>query len=220
MTYAELLEILASLVAEGKPIKTVASKAERGLTPEQITRDHEIEAELVAIKAQNAVFDRQHKREAEIAGQQVQARGETAQVSAFHDNREDAPFATMVDFLSAIGQVEINHIVNLRLTPLAIATGLGEATPSDGGFAAQKDFSQELLRRARESSVFYPSPYWLQPLSTRSAAGPFFPSSRKLRNRRRRTASWMRGPTRTLYAPGGRPIPPPTSESPPAPLPL
>ncbi len=156
--YDQLYDQKATLIAEEKATLEAAKKSGESLTEEQLTRLDVIEGELASADRQIAAFDRLHEHEADQAKRALAARDGEQQtiVSNLHDNREDAPFATMGDFLFAVGQAGMNNAFDPRLTQQAVASGLGESTPSDGGFAVQKDFSVELMRRARTSSVLHP----------------------------------------------------------------
>ncbi len=73
------------------------------------------------------------------------------------DTRGGAPatgktFATLGEFLVATVRAERSHgrITDPRLIQ-AVASGMNESVPSDGGFLVQKDFASELLQRMYDS---------------------------------------------------------------------
>jgi HK97 family phage major capsid protein len=72
------------------------------------------------------------------------------------DREAEKPFASFGDQLQAIVKSTRNpHAMDKRLLHVqslqAAASGMGEATPSDGGFAIQTDFSTEILKRSYQT---------------------------------------------------------------------
>jgi HK97 family phage major capsid protein len=58
------------------------------------------------------------------------------------------PFNTLGEQLIAVAQSASGHGIDPRLQRMAAVSGMSEGVPSDGGFAVQSDFAQEIITRA------------------------------------------------------------------------
>lgn len=56
-------------------------------------------------------------------------------------------FRTLGDLLQAVAKADTRQGVDARLSESRAATGMGEATPADGGWLVQKDFAVDLMTR-------------------------------------------------------------------------
>lgn len=136
--------------------KALFAKADtEGLSKADTDRDDEITAELKAVQEEIARWERQREREkAEVA-----ALPETTKPDAPRDPRQ---FAGLGEFLQAVAcagnSVLAHRIPNsdkllAKLGAYTAASGMSVGTPSDGGFLVRKDWTSELLNKAREASV-------------------------------------------------------------------
>ena len=73
----------------------------------------------------------------------------TPQISGMIDRAADRPFGSLGDQLVAVMKAAKtdNRVLDPRLQRMAAASGMSEGIPSDGGFAVQTDFAQEVWRR-------------------------------------------------------------------------
>lgn len=131
----QLRAILDKSAAEGREHLTEAESAE-------------YETKLAELKLATQAVDREeHLLDLERARPIVEGEGREM-IARENKNADEKKFPSFGEFLVACVRAE--HQGGHRLDPRlvqAVAAGMSEAVPSDGGFLVQKDFSAEIIKR-------------------------------------------------------------------------
>jgi HK97 family phage major capsid protein len=146
MNINTLQQELADLTKEGREILDAADKDERDFTEEEDKRFKEIEARQVYLK--NNIDRLQKIQEWENQLEPVEVREPETIPEPEPELTFEGPTA-FGEFLQAVYKDSVpGHRRGTDQRLYAAASGASEAVLSDGGFLVQKDFSNEILRRA------------------------------------------------------------------------
>lgn len=159
---------------DAKAAREILTKAEtevRQLTDEEAKTVKTLTDGIETRKAQIATEEQLERQELELASvsapafradpapaleiQQVEVRVMVCQRDGvYKEGRAINPkkeFRTLGDQLAAVAKAELRQGFDPRLTEMRDATGMGEATPSDGGYLVQKDFSTNMINRTYQT---------------------------------------------------------------------
>ena len=84
----------------------------------------------------------------EVRVQVMGANGRYVEGRAINPKKE---FRTLGEQLTAVARAETRQGIDPRLAEMRAATGMGEATPSDGGWLVQTDFAVDLMTRTYQT---------------------------------------------------------------------
>jgi HK97 family phage major capsid protein len=155
--YAILQETRVALLEESRALFAKADFDSRALTDAEQRRDDEISAKMAEVDAELARWERQRSREREeVASLVPDVKG----------GRGGDPnqFSSMGEFLQAIvcygAPVLAPRIPNYqgllnKLNLYAAASGMSVGSPSDGGHLVRKDWTMDMMNKARENSVLF-----------------------------------------------------------------
>ncbi|MBI4637691.1 MAG: phage major capsid protein [Candidatus Rokubacteria bacterium] len=138
--YQDLVQKRLDLTNEGKALLAKAEQGQRALSTEEADRDDAIHVELVALGAEITRWERQFEREAAATG---------GQVEVVRDLAGEKPWKHFGDFLQAVHRAHSGGGMDPRL--MAVATGMGEATGPDGGFAVPMEFAAGIEKEMWET---------------------------------------------------------------------
>lgn len=166
---------------EARTILDKAEAEKRGLTPEETVKVDDLMKAIEARKKEIELEERLQQTERELsatpnpsAGRpdpdgssadegraaarsvtqmevrvQVMGRdGRYVEGRAINPKKE---FRTLGELLTAVAKADTRQGVDSRLAEMRAATGLGEATPSDGGWLVQSDFAVDLMTRTYQT---------------------------------------------------------------------
>ena len=172
---ADLERRKSELAKEGHAIGDKAEQEKRMLTPEEKTRRDEILAELDTLRTELGAVQgeieaearlEEHERGAILAPPTPPGSGARPAISVSPDRIRDE-FVGFGEFLQAVVCMtspvmasrfgaQAESLRRKMDVYLAAASGMSVANPSDGGFLVRKDWSTEMLDRAREEAVLLP----------------------------------------------------------------
>jgi len=136
---------LKALKDEGNDILTKVETEKRSRNPEEETRFAAINKEMDAVEARMSDYIRMNR----ISDEQLK----TAEVQKPEvDTKKAGPFRSLGEQLIAVKDFYSDRGLDKRLTEVRAASGLNEATPSEGGFLVQQDFTAELLKNTYDTN--------------------------------------------------------------------
>lgn len=151
-----LLNERAAGVTRGEALVAAAAAGDRELTPEELAELATIKSRRDAIDAQLAALEEQREAERTQAaiGTQQPGAGTTTPIVQMKDLAETKPWgadgrAGFGTFLQAVYRAGNGHGMDPRLQ--AAATGLGEGSGADGGFAVPMEFAAGIEKEIWET---------------------------------------------------------------------
>ena len=161
--YRAMVQERADLTTEGKALFGKAQAEKRGLTDVEKVRDDAINARIDVLQDDIARQERQRERERAVSGGGLDARVWDIEgpVRAAPRTPGGGPFESFGEQLEAIASAaqrgdqrafeKLSAVPKYHQDKFRAATGdMTIASPSDGGFVVQTDFSSEIQRRMYE----------------------------------------------------------------------
>lgn len=183
----QLLQQKADLTAEAAAVFAKCEAEERGLTEDEVKRDDEISVELEQVATDLTALERQEARARDL--------GTTDGVQAVADHSpaqlHDLPtFNSLGEQLQAIArssqpgaQIDPRLLNVQQMQGPQAATGASEAIPQDGGWLVQRDYTTELLQRAKDAAILAPRCRTIQ-ISGPGLDAPYFDETSRVEGSR------------------------------------
>lgn len=128
----------------------VAAAVGRGFSDDEKAAQASAQAKIEQLDEKIGALERQQAED--IAEAKATSR---VSVTGGHDNRTDAPWASMGEMLQAVAASVTTGSADPRLFKAA-ASGAGTTLASDAGFLVQADYSARLMEKAVEASKLLP----------------------------------------------------------------
>lgn len=136
---------IKALKDEGNALLTKCETEKRSRNPEEETRFAAINTEIDAVEARMGEYIRINR----ISDEQLK----TVETPKAEPTTGKGPFRSLGEQLLAVKDFYSDRGLDKRLTEIRTGpSGLNEATPSEGGFIVQQDFTAELLKNTYDTN--------------------------------------------------------------------
>lgn len=157
MTIQEMRQAAQDAVVRAQAIRNLIKAENRSATDDENTRFDAAMAEHDRYIADAAREERVSAASATLStSRAVPALDGARQGAQVHDRREDKPWNSFGEMLIAVRAASMPGMQTSDMDPRLLRgtpSGMGEALPSDGGYAVRPDFSDELIKRTYDTGV-------------------------------------------------------------------